>query len=470
MVQAISPATHDWRDGSVDTVVATSLDGGLTTLTQATVADFASSLRGGLIRPGDAQYGTARTVWNRNVDRHPALIARCRGAADIVNCVQFARDHRLLISVRGGGHNFSGTSVVEGGLVIDLSEMSGVRVDPARRTARAEGGTRWGQFDRETQLFGLASTGGTNADTGIAGLTLGGGLGWLAGKYGLALDNLLSADIVTADGSLRSVSAEEQPDLFWAIRGGGGNFGVVTSFEYRVHPVGPLLTVLAMYPLARAGEVLRFYDEFASTSPDEINTAAACATLPDGTPVVGIAVAYNGPLDAGEKAFERLQRLSDPIMLHVEPKPYIQVQQWLDPFTPEGLQYFETAHFLRQIPSRLVDALVDAYEATSSPRNLLLFQQLGNAANRVPVDATAFGHRDARYALVILSAWSDPEDGHRHATWARDVRTASAPFATGGVYVNAIGQPSDSGAVRRSVSLRHELPAARAAEAHLRPR
>ncbi len=446
MVHTVTRATQDWRDGSAGTIVAASLDGGLTTLTQTTVTDFASSLRGRLVRPGDEQYDTARTVFNRNIDRHPALIACCRGAADLIACVQFARDHRLLVSVRGGGHNFSGTAVAEAGLVIDLSEMNGIRVDPVRRTARAEGGTKWGHFDRETQAFGLASTGGTDPDTGIAGLTLGGGMGWLAGKYGLALDNLLAADIVTADGRLRTVSAEQQPDLFWAIRGGGGNFGVVASFEYRLHQVGPLLTAMALYPLARAGEVLRFYHEFASTVPDEINSAAAFATLPDGTPVVGVAAAYNGPLDAGEQALQPLQRLADPIMLQVEPRPYQQVQRWLQPFTPEGLQYFETAHFVRDIPSGLIEVLADAYAAPSSPRNLMLFQQLGNAANRVPVDATAFGHRDARYALVIISGWTEPDQAHRHPTWARGVRTASAPFATGGVYVNAIGQASDSGA------------------------
>jgi FAD/FMN-containing dehydrogenase len=446
VVHAVTPTTtRDGRDGHADSSLAASLDGGLTTLTGTSIADLGASLCGRLIRPGDRHYDESRIIWNRNIDRRPALIARCRGAADVIACVRFARDHRLLLSVRGGGHNFSGTCLADNGLVIDLSEMASVRVDPARRTARAEGGTKWGQFDRETQAFGLASTGGTNPDTGIAGLTLGGGMGWLAGKHGLAVDNLLSADVVTAAGTLLVASADEHPDLFWAIRGGGGNFGVVTSFEYRLHKVGPLLTGLAMYPLARAGEVLRAYDEFASTVPDELTSAAAFATLPDGTAVVGIAAAYNGPLDAGETALQPLQRLGAPLVLEIEPKSYARVQRWLEPFTPEGLQYYETAHLMRQIPSGLAEVLADAYARASSPRNLILFQQLGNAANRVPADATAFGHRDAKYSLIIVSAWDEADAAPPHQAWARGVRAASAPYATGGVYVNAIGQPSDSG-------------------------
>jgi FAD/FMN-containing dehydrogenase len=273
------------------------------------IEEFQKSLRGQLIRPGDAGYDEARMVWNGMINKRPALIARCAGAADVINAVNFARDNNLLLAVRGGGHNMPGTCVADGGLVIDLSRMNSIRVDPLRQTARAEGGTKWGDFDRETQTFGLACTGGTNCDTGIGGLTLGGGHGWLGGKHGLALDNLISVDIVTADGQFRIASATENPDLFWAVRGGGGNFGVVTSFEYQLHPVGPLLVGLVIFPLDRAREVLRFYHEFASNVPDEVNTASGLATLENGTPAVAVVACYNGPLAEGEKVLKPLQDL-----------------------------------------------------------------------------------------------------------------------------------------------------------------
>jgi hypothetical protein len=431
-LQSPSPAT-----GDVDTL-ADATDG----LSEASISSLRATLRGELICPSDAGYDASRAVWNRDIDKHPAFIAECVGAADVMACVSFAREHDVLMSVRGGGHNFSGSAIADRGIVVDLSRMNGVRVDPARRTA--EGGTKWGQFDRETQAFGLASTGGTYHATGIAGLTLGGGMGWLAGKYGLALDNLISADVVTADGALRTASADENPDLFWAIRGGGGNFGVVTSFEYQLHEVGPLVTCLALYPLDRARDVLRFYDDFAHTVPDEVNTMAALATLPDG-PVVAIAAAFNGPPSAGEQAMERVRRFGEPLAVQVQSTPYVEVQHWLDPFLPEG-HYFETGHFMREIAPGAAEAVADAYARASSPGNLLVLQQLGNAANRVAPDATAFAHRDAMYSLVIISRWSDPATSALHHTWARDLRAATAGYATGGIYVNALGTPADSGA------------------------
>jgi FAD/FMN-containing dehydrogenase len=421
--------------------------GGNTLVDAAAIEELQADLRGELIRIGDDRYDAARAIWNRNVDKHPALIARCIGAADVIRCVAFARDHDVLLSVRGGGHNMRGTCVADEGMVIDLSSMSSIRVDPMKRTARAEGGTKWGQFDRETQAFGLACTGGTNYDTGIAGLTLGGGMGWLGGKYGLALDNLLAVDIVTADGQLRHASADEHPDLFWAVRGGGGNFGVVTSFEYQLHPVGPLLTALAMYPLEQTRAVLRSYHEFASAAPDELTTAAALLTLPDGgPPVVGIAGCYNGDLRQGEAVFKPLRQFGQPLDVQIAPMPYVQVQHWLDPFFPEGFHYFETGHFMTQIADVAADVLRESYERTSSPGNVFVFQQQGNAANRVPAEATAFAHRGARYFLVIAARWADPADSATHADWARATRQALAPYATGGIYVNAIGREVDDGA------------------------
>src|SRR6266478_8001874 len=268
-------------------------------LDAATVQGFTTSLRGPLLHPRDAGYDDARHVWNGMIDRRPALIARCAGAADVITAVNFARTHHLLVSVRGGGHNVPGVAVCQGGLMIDLAGMRSVRVDPVRRTARAEGGTTWGDFDRETQAFGLATTGGIVSDTGIAGLTLGGGLGWLAGKYGLTCDNLLSVDLVTADGTVLVASATENADLFWGLRGGGGNFGVVTSFEYRLHPVGPVLAGPVLYPFAKAREALTLYRDFAGSIPDEVNTLGALLTAPDGNPVAAIAVCYNGSYEAG---------------------------------------------------------------------------------------------------------------------------------------------------------------------------
>jgi FAD/FMN-containing dehydrogenase len=415
-------------------------------LSEAGVGEFKKSLRGQLLCPADEGYNMARTVWNANVDKLPALIARCASASDVIQAVNFARDNHLLVSVRGGGHNFSGTCVADDGVVIDLSLMNSVRVDPARRTARAEGGTKWGQFDRETQAFGLACTGGTNYDTGIGGLTLGGGMGWLGGKYGLALDNLISVDIITADGQFRIASATENPDLFWAVRGGGGNFGVVTSFEYQLHPVGPLLVGLVVFPLDKAKEVLRFYHEFASAAPDELNTASALVTLQDGTPAVGVIACYNGSLEEGKKVIKPLQAFGQPLLAQFDPMPYVQVQHLLDPFAPEEHQYYAKAHFVTDISDGAIDALIEAYRQTSSPGNLLVFQQQGNTVSRVPRDATAYAHRDARYNLVLIACWTDPGESEIHVRWTRDLWEGLVPYSTGGVYVNDIGSEADDGA------------------------
>ena len=291
----------------------TTISGPDTVLKEATVAAFKQSLRGPLIAPGDDSYEVARQVWNGNIDRRPGLIARPAGVADVINAVNFARNHHLLVAVRGGAHNIAGTSVCNGGLVIDLSLMKGIRVDPVRRTVRAEGGVKWGEFDRETQAFGLATTGGTIADTGIAGLTLGGGHGWLGYKYGLASDNLTSVDIVTADGRLRVASDTEHPDLFWGVRGGGGNFGVVTSFEYRLHSVGPVLAGLVLHPFAKAKEVLQFYRDFSSSTHEALTTYAVPMTSPDGTKVVAIAVCYSGPLAEGERLIAPVRQFGPPL-------------------------------------------------------------------------------------------------------------------------------------------------------------
>ena len=424
----------------------TTMTGANSVLGEVAIEELRGNLSGEVVLPEDDGYDESRKIWNANIDKHPAIIAYCAGVADVIDSVNFARDNNLLLSVRGGGHNFPGTCVADNGLVIDLSRMNSVRVDPVRHTARAEGGAKWGQFDRETQAFGLASTGGTNYDTGIGGLTLGGGMGWLGGKHGLALDNLIGVDIVTADGQLRVANATENPDLFWSVRGGGGNFGVVTSFEYQVHPVGPLMVGVVIFHLDKAKEILQFYNEFAGNVPDELNTAGALATLEDGTPVVGIVACYNGPLDEGKKVLEPLEKLGQPVVAQFEAMPYVQVQRLLDSFTPDGQQYYEKSHFITDISDGAIDALVEAYRSTSSPGNLLVFQQQGNAANRVPREATAYSHRDGRYNLLLIARWADPGESEIHFRWTRDLWEELLPHCTGGVYVNNVGSEADDGA------------------------
>ncbi|MBV8119672.1 MAG: FAD-binding oxidoreductase, partial [Alphaproteobacteria bacterium] len=311
-------------------------DGGETFLESAVVRQFAERLRGRLLQPGDGGYDEARRVWNGMIDRRPALIARCAGAADVIAAVHFARDHRLLVSVKGGGHNITGNAVCQGGLMIDLAPMKSVRVDPRRHTARAEAGLSWGEYNRETQAFGLASTGGVVSTTGIAGLTLGGGLGWLQGKHGLSCDNLLSADIVIAEGRLLTVSPDRHPELFWGLRGGGGNFGVVTSFEYRLHPVDSVLAGMVVHPIDKAKEVLRFYREFCRGCPDEMVAAAAMMTSADGDPIAVIVAAYIGDLAAGEKAMAGLRKFGPPLADTIAPTSYVALNSLFDAAFPYG--------------------------------------------------------------------------------------------------------------------------------------
>ncbi len=323
---------------------------------EATVAQgLADSLRGRLLRCGEGGYEEARKVWNGMIDRRPALIARCAGPADVVAAVRFARTHRLLLSVKGGGHNITGNAVCEGGLMIDLSPMKSVRVDPAGHTARAEAGLTWGEYNRETQAFGLASTGGVVSTTGIAGLTLGGGLGWLMGKHGLSCDNLISADLVTAEGELLTASAERHPELFWGLRGGGGNFGVVTSFEYKLHPVGPVLAGMVLHPMAKAKEVLRFYRDFARNCPDEALAAAALMTSPEGEPVVAIIVSYIGDSRTGEAVLAPLRKFGSPLLDTIAPTSYVQLNTLFDAAVPYGgVQRYWKSSFLSELGDELL--------------------------------------------------------------------------------------------------------------------
>ena len=409
------------------------------TLDGAAVEALRERLRGQLLSPGDAGYDAARQVWNAMIDRHPALIARCAGAADVMAAVDFAREHELPVSVRGGGHNVAGKAVCDDGLMIDLAPMKSVRVDPVARTARAEPGVLWGEFDRETHAFGLATPGGVVSTTGIAGLTLGGGQSWLTGKHGLTLDNLLSADVVTADGRLLRASADEHPDLFWALRGAGANFGVVTSFEYRLHPVDTVLGGMVLHPLDRAGEVLRFYREFAAAQPDELTTYAALLTAPDGTPVVALVACYCGQLEEGERAVASLRRFGSPVVDTIGPLPYPAMQAIIGAGFPPGRLNYWKSSLTNEIGDAAIETIVDYARRVPSPFTATVFADCHGAYSQVGKGDTAYPHRDLQWDLVILSSWADPMESDRNVRWTRQFFDALQPQLSHGVYVNDLG-------------------------------
>lgn len=411
-------------------------------------AQLAAGLRGELLRPGTSGYDSARRIWNAMIDRRPALVVRCAGTADVVRSVHFARYHGLALSVRGGGHNVSGNAICEGGLMIDLSPMKGIRVEPARSTARAEAGCTWRDFDSETQAFGLATTGGVVSSTGIAGLTLGGGLGWLMRKHGLSCDNLLSIDMVTADGRLATASATANADLFWAARGGGGNFGVVTSFEYRLHPVGQVLGGMVAHSLDRASDVLRYLREFAPTAPNDLTTMAAFVTAPDGTKLLAIFVCYSGALAEGERILSPLRAFGPPLADEIAAMPYLRLQSLLDPGFPSGLQNYWKSSFLRHLSDEAIDLLVDGFRSVPSPTSAMAIEHLGGAISEVGNEETAFAHRGAPFNLLIVGIWPDPTDAQRHVKWVRQIWEAMQPHSTGGVYVNYLGREADEGPQR----------------------
>jgi FAD/FMN-containing dehydrogenase len=424
-----------------------------TALDEVAIADLSRHFRGALIRPGDAPYDAERRIWNGAIDRRPALIARCTGASDVRAAVGFARERELVVAVRGGGHNVAGTAVCDGGIVIDLSPMKGMWVDPRARVARAQPGLLWGEFDRETQLFGLATPGGIVSHTGIAGLTLGGGLGWLMRRHGLTADNLLSADVVTADGALVRASAEEHADLFWGLRGGGGNFGIVTSLEYRLHAVGP--TVLAgviLHPAARAREVLCFYRDYIASAPDELMTivvlrmAPPAPFLPEevhGQPVVIIAVCCAGPVEEGERAIAPLRRFGEPLADLIRPTPYASHQALLDASVPHGLGYYWKSEYLRPLSDALIDALVAHAWRVPTPESYAALFHMGGAVGREDPDGSAFEDRRATHAMTIDGVWSEPAAARACIRWARGFWEAVRPHSTGRVYMNFLGEEGE---------------------------
>jgi FAD/FMN-containing dehydrogenase len=419
-------------------------DGKEGSLDAATVDGLSQSFRGRVVRAGEADYDDARRVWNAAVDKKPAIIARCAGVADVMAAVRFAREHDLMLAVRGGGHNVAGSCLAEGGLVVDLGRMTSVRIDPTRKTARAETGATWKILDGETQELGLAVTGGAVSSTGIAGYTLGGGIGWLARSLGLACDNVLSADVVTADGRLLTASAEDNKDLFWAIRGGGANFGVVTSLEYRLHPVSTVLAGLILYPYAAARDVLRWYRDHSAKAPDQLSLYAVLLELPDAGKVAVIGACYNGDVAQGEKALGELRRIGTPVADLVKPTPYRAVQQQLDGGYPAGHYHYWKAGFLKSLDDATLDALLDAYERRPLPSCHMLIEQLGGAVARVPVDATAYAHRDSHYSLSFLGVSADAAGYSKATEWARQSFDAFKPLFKDAVYVNYVaGDESD---------------------------
>ena len=414
----------------------TTTQGADTGLEDTVVEAFKASLRGVLLRPGDVGYDDTRKIHNGMIDRRPALIACCAGVADVLTGVRFAREHDLLVSVRGGGHGMPGFAVCEGGLMLDLSGMKSVHVDPHHRTVRAEAGVTWGEFDHETQAFGLATTGGVVSSTGIAGLTLGGGHGFLMRRYGLACDNLLSVDVVTADGRWLCASATEHAELFWGLRGGGGNFGVVPSFEYRLHPLETMLAGMVIYPMAQAKAFLKRYREVTSTAPDELGSLVALGTLPDGTQAAVLLVGYSGPIADGEKLLRPLREFGPPLADQVSPSPYMALQGISEHFNPRGYRNYLKTNYLRELSDDAIDILVERYASVPAPFSHIVVEHMGGAVSRMDRQATAYNYRDAQYNFLIVGMWADPAQDARAIPWVRSLWQALQPFSSGNIYVN----------------------------------
>ena len=407
-------------------------------LSQA-IGELDGGFSGRLIQPTDPPYEEARKLHNGLVDKRPALIARCAGLADVVDAVRLGRRLDLEIAIRGGGHNVAGLASVDGGLMVDLSGMKGIHVDADRRTARAQGGVTWAEYNRETQLHGLATTGGAVSSTGIAGLTLGGGLGWLMGRHGLALDNLLSVDIVTADGKALKASTDENPDLFWAVRGGGGNFGVVASFEYRLHPIGPTITGgLVAHPIGQAREMLRFYRDLTATAPDDLSVFAGLIHAGDGsgTKLAAMVACHCGPLGIGEAETRPVKEYGAPLLDNLGPMPYCQQNSMLDAAYPRGALNYWKSNFLSSLSDDAIDTIVECFATCPTPMGQVLIEHFHGAVCRVPVGDTAYAQRAEGYNLVILSEWQDRAMNERCIAWARDTYGAMAGFMSAGRYLN----------------------------------
>jgi FAD/FMN-containing dehydrogenase len=412
-------------------------------MTPESLTTLGSYLRGAVVAPSDASYDTVRRVYNASVDRRPAAIVRCAGASDVIRAVAFARETNLPLSIRGGGHNVAGRAVCDDGVMIDLSTMKSIRIDRTRQRVRAEPGVTYKEFDHETQAFGLATTGGTVSATGIAGLTLGGGIGWLMRVHGLACDNLISADVVTADGRLVHASQEENPDLFWGLRGGGGNFGVVTSFEYQLHTLGPIVAGMLVHPIARARDLWRFHRDTMTNVPEEVIAFIALLCGPDGQPMAVQVPAYIGAIADGEKALAPFRSFGPPVADMVAPTQYVQLQQLFDAGLPSGLYNYWTSNFLKSLTDDVIDIVVGGFAQAPTPLCVLLLEPLGGAVRRVSERESAFTLREGDYNLAIVGRWADPADAERTIAWAKQLNRQLAPHSLESTYINYL--PEDEG-------------------------
>jgi FAD/FMN-containing dehydrogenase len=442
------------------------LAGGLTELEAADLEGLSAGLDGSLIRRGDPGYEEARAVWNAMIDKKPALIARCTGAADVKRSLDFARRHGLLFSVRGAGHNIAGSALVDGGLTIDLSQMRNVELDLDAGTARVEPGATLGDVDAATLPHGQAIPVGINSTTGIAGLTLGGGFGWLSRKYGLTIDSLLSADVLTADGREIRASEDENADLFWGLKGGGGNFGIVTSFEFKLNPAGPeLLCGLIVHPHSAAGDVLRFYREFTAGAPDDLTLWAVLRAAPPlpflpeevhGTDVLVLAFVYAGDPAEGERVIEPVTAFGQPHAIHMGPMPFVDFEQAFDPLLTPGARNYWKSHNFASLQDGLIDLLVDSAAGLPSPQSEIFLAQVGGAAARIPADSSAYPHRDAAFVMNVHTRWEGAENDERCVSWARNFFDASGAFATGGVYLNFVSEAEDAARVSAAYGANYE--------------
>ncbi|MEA2783335.1 MAG: hypothetical protein QOK29_4879 [Rhodospirillaceae bacterium] len=413
-----------------------------TVVDSAKVEGFKDDFRGQAILPGDAGYDTARRIWNASIDKRPGLVARCSGVADVVHAVKFARANDLLVAVRSGGHNVGGRALCDDGIVIDLSGMKGVFVDPRQRTALVQAGATLGDVDRETHVHGLAVPAGVVSRTGIAGLTLGGGVGWLVRKYGLTCDNLLSCEVVTADGTVLTAHDETNADLFWGLRGGGGNFGIVTTFLYRAHPVSTVLGGLIVHGRDQSGAVLRYYRDFVASAPEELTAFAGLVATPDGKPAIAVIVCYCGDLAEGERVLKPLRGFGSPLVDTVQPMPFPAMQKILDNAFPDGTFNYWKSTFVKELSDGAIDLIVGHADRAQSPLSTIVIEFYGGAAGRVENAATAFAQRQAEYDIGIMAQWTDTAESDRHIAWACELSDALKPHSSGGYLLNFLSDES----------------------------
>lgn len=413
------------------------------TLEESTIEQFKKNLRGDLLRPEDEGYEASRKIFNAMIDKHPGLIVKSAGVADVITTVNFARKNKLLLAVKGGGHSVAGNALCDGCLMIDLSNMKGIRVDQIERTVRAEAGVVLGELDHETQIHGFATSLGTISPTGISGLTLGGGIGWLMGRYGLACDNLISVDIVTADGKFITASSSKNEDLFWGIKGGGGNFGIVTSFEYKVYPISQVLAGLILWPLDKVKEVLHFFRDFTRDEPDELGTIFAIVTLPNGIPAVGVAACYSGDIEEGKNVLKPLRTFGSPIVDTIGPMQFENTQKMLNETAPSGKLNYWKSSFLRELSDEVIEKIIYHTKNIPSPISMVHIWSHHGEVNRIKTEDAAFSDRSYQYNFHIVTIWEDKDKTEDNLEWARSFWKDVEPFMTNQIYLNFVGSEEE---------------------------